>query len=252
MRQAKCCPVLANVLAGALLLSLAVNWFIYQRARQYYTQLNGIRLDPLGLSYFAEDEIKIDHRRITAVFLGDSRAEFWPAPHNQPQLQFINRGISSQTSVQVRLRFDEQVRPLSPNILILQVGINDLTRLPIFPHLQTDIITNCQENIRWLVDQATEMGTTVILTTVFPTGDVPLIRRPFWSDQIETAVLDINSAIRSLESEQVIIFDAFELLIDEDGHLQDNYAQDELHLNAEGYNHLNQELQLLLESLAPP
>ena len=252
MRQSKWLQLLRAVLVVALLLSLTANWFIYQRAWQYYVQLNGVRLDPLGLSYFEEDDNEVDEGRITAVFLGDSRAETWPEPGNLPQFQFINRGISSQTSIQVRLRFDEQIRPLTPDILILQLCINDLTRIPVFPHLQADIIANCQENIRWLVDQSTAMGTTVVLTTVFPTGNIPLLRRPFWSDDIETAVLDVNNTIHSLAGEQVIIFDAFALLADENGRLRNDYAADELHLNTSGYNHLNEALRPLLETRIIP
>ena len=244
--------LLWGALLGLLLLSLAVNWFAYQRARQYYVQLNGLRLDPLGLNYFAGDTIKIDETKITAVFLGDSRAEYWPVPGNLPQFQFINRGISSQTSAQVQLRFDEQIRPLSPDILILQLGINDLTRLPTFPHLQADIVANCKENIHWLVEQTSAMGTVVILTTILPVGDVPLVRRPFWSNEIETAVSDVNDYIHTLASEQVIVFDAFTILADENGRLRDEYAADELHLNQNGYDHLNQALTPLLKTIATP
>ena len=246
MQGIKWSHMLVGILSVALLLSLVANWLIYQRTKQYYEQLNGVRLDPLGLSYFAEDEVEIDKENVTAIFLGDSRAEQWPPPKNLPQIQFINRGISSQTSVQIKLRFDEQIRPLAPDILILQLCINDLTRLPTFPHLQADIIANCQENIRWLVEQSTEMGATVILTTIFPAGNVPLVRRSFWSKEIETAVLEVNETIHSLASEQVIVLDAFALLADEDGRLRDEYAFDELHLNGQGYNHLNQELSKLL------
>jgi lysophospholipase L1-like esterase len=249
MRQTKWLWVLTAVLATALLLSLAANGFIYRQARQYYIQLNGIRLDPLGLSYFAGDAVEVDEERVTAVFLGDSRAEYWPAPDNQPSFQFINRGISSQTSVQVQMRFEEQIRPFAPNILILQVGINDLTRIPVFPDLQDEIMANCKENIRWLVEQSTAMGTTVVLTTVFPTGDVPLARRPFWSGKIETAVLNVNDTIRSLASERVIVLDAFAVLADEDGRLRDEYAIDQLHLNDTGYKVLNRELQQILQEI---
>jgi lysophospholipase L1-like esterase len=93
------------------------------------------------------------------------------------------------------------------------------------------------------------MGTTVVLTTVFPTGDVPLARRPFWSSEIETAVLDVNETIRSLASERVIVLDAFAVLVDEDGRLRHDYANDELHLNDTGYKVLNRELQQILQEI---
>jgi lysophospholipase L1-like esterase len=74
-----------------------------------------------------------------------------------------------------------------------------------------------------------------------------LARRPFWSSEIETAVLDVNVTIRSLASERVIVLDAFAVLADEDGRLRHDYANDELHLNEAGYRALNQELHRVLQ-----
>jgi lysophospholipase L1-like esterase len=42
------------------------------------------------------------------------------------------------------------------------------------------------------------------------------------------------------------------LLADENGRLRDEFTADELHLNANGYDHLNQALQPLLTDLATP
>jgi len=43
------------LLAAVSLVSVALNYLIFARGKQYYLQLNATRLDPLGLSYHPTD-----------------------------------------------------------------------------------------------------------------------------------------------------------------------------------------------------
>ena len=54
------------------------------------------------------------------------------------------------------------------------------------------IITNCRKNIKRIVDESKDLGATVILTTIFPVGEAPIQRQPFWSDDIRLAVNEMN------------------------------------------------------------
>ena len=87
------------------------------------------------------------------------------------------------------------------------------------------------------------------MTTIFPVGDVPIERRPFWSDEVASAVSEVNAYIRSLEGEQVIIFDTCSILADDEGITRPEYSVDLLHLNAAGYKALNHELARILATL---
>jgi lysophospholipase L1-like esterase len=230
-----------------LIASLIANGLLLLYAMQNYLGANAARLDPLNLSYFPHAPTE-NMAGITAVFFGDSRAAQWPAPTDLNDIQFVNRGIGAQTSAQIVGRFDAHVRPLHPDILIVQMCINDLKTVAFFPAQQEQIIANCQNNINQVVQQATAMGTTVILTTVFPVGEFPWQRRLYWSPDIDTAVATVNTTIRSLAAENVLILDAYALLADESGRLQPQFATDELHLNLAGYERLNQELTRLLSN----
>jgi hypothetical protein len=165
----------------ALVVSLVFNALLFLQARHYYLQLNKTNLDPLGLSVFSADSLPQDvpaASTATVVFFGDSRAEMWPAPAKLKGFSFVNRGINTQTSAQVLGRFDKHVVPLHPNIVIVQVGINDLKTIPLFPERKAAIITNCKANIQQIVARSVNSGATVILTTIFPIGPVPLTRQP--------------------------------------------------------------------------
>jgi lysophospholipase L1-like esterase len=234
----------------ALLVSLSLNVLLFHQAKRYYLQLNKTNLDPLGLSTYSADSLPQGvpaTSTATVVFLGDSRAEMWSTPAKLKGFSFVNRGINTQTSAQVLGRFDKHVVPLRPNIIVVQVGINDLKTIALFPERKAAIITNCKANIQQIVERSLNTGATVILTTIFPIGPVPLTRQPFWSADIAQAVSEVNAYLYSLKAKDVLILDAYSLLA-QNGQVQSNYVRDTLHINEKGYQALNQELTHVLST----
>lgn len=226
--------------------SIVLNIILYNQAKKYYLQVNETRLDPFGLNHYPINLKKAVDNKIRVVFFGDSRADGWTSP-NISGYEFINRGIHAQTSVQTVQRFASHVGSLQPNIVIIQVGVNDLKTVPLFPERRELIVANCQINIKQIVEESKNLGATVILTTIFPVGEVPIQRKPFWSDDIRLAVNEVNAYIATLASDKVIIFDAFSILADNQGMMLQKYSKDELHLNNQGYVILNKELVQLLD-----
>jgi lysophospholipase L1-like esterase len=242
--------LLICLLALLLAISIAANWFLYRQGRLYYAQLNGLRLDPLGLSHYSAtpEQPVTGPNQVTVVLFGDSRAAQWPAPVLDGFV-FVNRGIGSETSAQSLQRFDAHVPPLAPDVVVIQTGINDLKTIPLFPENTEAIVANCQANIEQIVDKVLALDAQVILTTVFPVGKVPLERRLFWSQDVVLALDQVNAYIRSQEKPGVTVLDTFAVLADESGSLRSAYSLDMLHLNAVGYEVLSQELVEALESL---
>lgn len=247
--------IVINILLLALLASAvyAVRE-IGELAEQYYFQLNATRLDPLGLQVYPTEATAAVERQPDqqlVVLFGDSRAARWPLPDSTERFVFVNRGIGAQTTAQVQQRYAAHIRPLQPDILLLQVGINDLKVIGIMPHDAQKIIAETQRNIDQIVADATADGATVVIATIFPTGDIPLRRRPFWSAAIEQSVRTVNQHIHSLAAHNVLIFDAYDLLADENGRLPEEAANDELHLSSQGYRLLNKHLFPLLQTITP-
>lgn len=248
---------LSLVLSLALVSSLAINLVLYIQAQKYYLEVNETRLDPLGLRHYPETRYpetthslsEEDRHRI--VIVGDSRAAAWTVDSlgtntHRSHYTIINRGINAQTTAQVLKRFNAHVHPLKPNTVVLQVGINDLKTVALFPSRRDEIVANCQTNIAEIVEQAKRLGATVIITTIFPTGDVPLHRQPFWSEAIAQAVLEVNASIKALADEDVMILDAFSLLADDHDKMKATYQLDELHVNQDAYEILNEALMVRL------
>lgn len=242
---------LVFALAAALLVSAVLNVAFFNRGKFYYLALNETRLDPLGLNEYPTDIDRMNFAipgKPMVVFFGDSRAAEWSAPPDLARFQFINRGIGAQTSGQVLMRFDYHVKPLSPDVIVVQVGINDLKTIPLFPDRKETIVAACKQNIKGIVDRSLGAGVMVVLTTIFPVGEIPLERRPFWSADVELAVDEVNAYLRSLAAPNVVVFDSYSILANRsDRH---EMYKDELHLKASGYEVLNSALSPLLETLA--
>lgn len=239
-------PWLGALLGLALLASLALNLVLFQQASGFYALANAIRLDPLGLDRLPPDVRRPDTQgRPLAVFLGDSRAESWPAPEGRGDMAFINRGVDGQTTAQILARFDAHLPALRPDWVILQAGINDLKTLPLFPWREREIVARTQANLAALVQRSRALGARVVLTTVFPAGAVPLARRPFWSPAVARAVAEVNAQLRRLAGPDVLVLDGHALL-SQDGQARAAYYLDTLHLNPRGYAALNQALSPLL------
>ncbi|MBP6472633.1 MAG: SGNH/GDSL hydrolase family protein [Chloroflexi bacterium] len=243
-------------LIALLVISLSFNYFLVKRYRHAYRELSRVTLDPLGLNQLAPETTAETEARQgeLVVFFGDSRAAAWPSPEVDNAV-FVNRGVNGQTSAQAALRYAIDTAPLRPDVVIVQVGINDLRVIPAVGDDSTaaTAVTAAKAataataaNIRHIVEQAAAGGAIVVLTTIFPAQTPPWQERMFWSEEVMTAVTAVNQDIRVQATDRVLVLDAYALLVNDNGELADAYAQDYLHLNAAGYRRLNDALRDVL------
>jgi lysophospholipase L1-like esterase len=241
--------LLASFARLLLLASVILNFVLYNFSQRYYRDLNRTRLDPLNLSVYPQvDKMEIDTENLVVVFFGDSRAHDWIHPKIDGY-HFVNRGIGAQTSAQVAARFNQHIKPLNPDIIILQVGINDLKAIPLFPGQKDAIVSQCKENIRQIISNSLNQGAIVVLTTIFPLGILPIERRLVWSDDVSKAIDEVNRFFYSLQGEGVIVFDTASILANDNGIVRREYSKDFLHLNDSGYLALNEGLVIVLQNI---
>ncbi|MGD1805737.1 SGNH/GDSL hydrolase family protein [Dapis sp. BLCC M126] len=134
-------------------------------------------------------------------------------------------------------------------MIIIQVGVNDLKNIPLFPEKKEIIISECKSNLEQIVRQSRQLGAVVILTTIFPIAEVPLERKLVWSPDVAIGIKEVNNFIYSLEKENVIIFDTTHILANEQGKVRREYRIDLLHINRSGYEALNDKLTPILKDL---
>jgi lysophospholipase L1-like esterase len=232
-----------------LLASVGANVALTLAARAYFAAAGAVRLDPAGLQVYAADRARPRGEQPLVVLFGDSRALMWTNPAVPSGYRVVNRGIGRQTTAQMLLRFDADVAPLRPNVVVFEGGVNDLKEIADFPEKRAEIVADCEAHIARIVDQCRGLGATVILTTVFDIGDVALWRRPFWSADVEAAVREVNAFLPRLAGERVVLFDAGPVLGDGRGAVKREYQVDHLHLLPAGYAALNQRLTPLIAGL---
>lgn len=174
------------------------------------------------------------------VFFGDSRAAWWTTPR-LPGVQCLSRGFPGAGSDELLWCFQQTVAPLKPDIVVLQLGVNDLAALG--RHAEPgQLLAATGRNIAAVVAQARELGARVVLTTIFPPA------RGFFPDtELQSAIAVVNAGLRELAAPDVQLLDSAAVLTGPDGYVYAVYAEDELHLSAEGYAALNVALAPLIE-----
>jgi lysophospholipase L1-like esterase len=245
--------LLVSLAAMAL---VAGNVIGFSMSRHYYQREQDVRLDPLGLRWYAAVRAAASAsagargtRPVLAMF-GDSRIQMWTMPSGLEEWEVVNLGIGDQSSPQALLRFDFDVPPLRPTVVLFELGINDLKDIPIFPERRDAIVAECKANLARLTEKSRALGAIVVIATIFDLGDVALYRRPFWSaPPVAIAVDEVNAFIRTLARDGVVVFETGRALDAEPGKVRPSYQLDHLHLAPSGYAALNEELVPLVRTL---
>jgi lysophospholipase L1-like esterase len=230
-----------------LLASLAGNVLLAVALETSFASLQFARIFPLG---FLPDEAprSTDVGHPSIAFWGDSRARSWAesaALRGRPVLNFAH---GAQTSSQLLLQL--QTAPSThSDFAVVQIGINDLHPLGALPATREQVLARLRANIVAIRDLLLQRSDVVVMTTLFPPGQVPLQRRLDWDPQTSQYIRDINTAIRaSADGKRVILLDAYELLVDADSRLAEGNADSDffLHVNSAAYARLNEPLQRIL------
>ncbi len=102
---------------------------------------------------------------INTIFMGDSITEFWAStdPAFFSSHNFVNRGISGQTTSQMVLRLQQDVIALKPKRVVLLAGINDIAE-----NTGPIRLDNVVKNIQTMVELAKYHRIEVVLCSVLP------------------------------------------------------------------------------------
>lgn len=230
-----------------LLASVVLNVVLLKASKKFYAIYKLQAAFPSNINRFAGETIAETERsgKRVVILFGDSRIEQWePFLEDYDDFLFINRGIGGETTEQLKLRFEQDVLGHAPDIVVIQVGINDLTTLGVAPQQAEEIKTQAEDNIREIVDALLDRNTKVILTTIIPPAKPSLARQVVWDESIEAAVQDINQRLsttynRTYNNKNLVILNTQAALQHDDGSWKKGVNKDTLHLTAAGYREMN-------------
>jgi lysophospholipase L1-like esterase len=223
----------------ALVISAGLNLFLIRRAvRDYRTELE-LRLDPARQGVLEPLAPPVASRPGVqrVVLLGDSRIEMWAHPPEMAGVDYVNFGRGGETSAQLLLRH-EALLTWQPAAVLLEVGVNDLKAIGLFPERAEAIVANCIANLDRIVGSLTGHGVRVAVATVFPIRKFELYKRFAYSEGINAGIRRVNDHIRSLAAPAatpaVVVVDCDPVLLD-GSYLRAEYAANSLHMNDAGY-----------------
>lgn len=164
------------------------------------------------------------------VFMGDSITELWKVAH--PDFfgeNYIDRGVSGQTTAQMLVRFRQDVIALKPAVVHILAGTNDFAG-----NGGPTTLEAIKNNFASMVDLAIASDIRVVLGSVPPAGAFPW--RPTVLEPAQH-IVEINEWLRRFAREKNLIYVNYhEPLADERDAMKQTFSNDGVHPNRDGYS----------------
>lgn len=173
------------------------------------------------------------NKRVTTpakvVFMGNSITDGWWPKDSTFFIDnnFLDRGISGQTTSEMLVRFRQDVINLKPKAVVILAGINDIA-------YNNGVISleNVFGNIVSMAELARYNKITPIICSVLPAYDFP------WRRGMNPApkVIELNKMLKAYADKEGLTYvDYHSAMKDERDGLPKNLASDEVHPTLEGY-----------------
>ena len=177
----------------------------------------------------ANQKIIQDKNGPKGVFMGNSITEGWFNFHPDffKTNNYLNRGIGGQTSPQMLIRFTPDVLDLKPKVVVILAGTNDIAANTGYASVK--MIT---DNIKAMSVLAEQKNIKVVLSSILPVYDYP------WRPGMKpvSKIQEINSWLENYAKEHGHIYlDYFSSMKNAKKEIKENYSEDGVHPNANGY-----------------
>jgi len=170
----------------------------------------------------------VDNR---VVFFGDSITEGWDLQRYFPGKPYINRGIGGQTTSQMLARFRQDVVELRPKVVVILAGTNDVAGNT-GPMLLEDI----EANLASMLDVARSQGIQVALSSITPVNNYTPQSQDLFKQRPLSKIKSVNQSLKEYCSRNGAVYvDYFAAMVDSQGMLRRELADDGLHPNDTGY-----------------
>lgn len=166
-----------------------------------------------------------------AILLGDSLSLWFPVQMLPSDRNWLNQGISGETSEGLLKRLD-LFDKTQPEVIFVMIGINDLIRR----FSDETILTNQQQIVRYL--RRVHPQAKIVVQSILPHGE----QKATWEgrDRLlsipNSRIRELNQQLKAIaQEEDVSYLDLYPLFADAEGNLKMEMSSDGLHLNPQGY-----------------
>ena len=182
------------------------------------------------------------------VFIGDSITDMWDLARYFPGKPYVNRGIGSQVTAQMLVRFQQDAVALKPRVVVILGGVNDVSGF-----LQIESEDGIVANIEAMADIADRHGIRVVLSSILPVTNTPsadYVIRERKPDMLRR----INARLQALAKARGYAFaNYYPALAGADGLMDQSLTTDGVHPLPAGYIRMTPIIQAAIEqALAGP
>jgi lysophospholipase L1-like esterase len=171
----------------------------------------------------------VDEQRV--VFLGDSITDRWNLAASFPDKPYINRGIGSQVTAQMVLRFHQDVIALNPQAVVILAGINDVQGF-----LQQETPEQIEANWETMADLADAHHIAVVFGSLLPVNNYTEAARDVVKERKPDTLRALNAWLRAFcERRHYAYADYYAAMADPRGLMTAAYTTDGVHPLDAGY-----------------
>jgi len=165
------------------------------------------------------------------VFVGDSITDLWELGRFFPGKPYVNRGIGSQVTAQMLLRFHQDVVALKPAVVVILAGVNDVQGF-----LQQETAAQIEANYEAMADIATQHGIRVVFGSILPVNNYTDNAKSMLEDRNPEELRAINRWLQAFCRQRGYQYaDYYSALVDGKGLLRRDLTTDGIHPLAPGY-----------------
>ncbi|MBY9065174.1 GDSL family lipase [Sphingomonas yunnanensis] len=172
---------------------------------------------------------RVSERRV--VFLGDSITDRWDLAGSFPGRPYVNRGIGSQVTSQLVLRFHQDVVSLRAAVVVVLAGVNDVQGF-----LQQERDEQIQANWETLGDLADRHGIAAVFGSLLPVnGDTPAAGNVL-RERDPARLRRLNDWLQAFCLRRGYVYaDYYAVMVDKRGLMRHELTQDGIHPLRAGY-----------------
>lgn len=164
------------------------------------------------------------------VFYGDSITDFWGKKGTSffpDKSNYVNRGISGQTTAQMLIRFRQDVIDLHPAVVVILAGTNDIAG-----NIGPSSLKMAADNTESMVELAKANGIRVVLCSLLPADHYN------WRPDVHPAefIKQFNTWMKKYAASKGVTYvDYYSAMANANGGLDAKLAKDGVHPTADGY-----------------
>ncbi|WP_454887131.1 GDSL-type esterase/lipase family protein [Sphingomonas oryzagri] len=165
------------------------------------------------------------------VFLGDSITDRWELGRFFPGKPYVNRGIGSQVTAQMVLRFHQDVIDVKPSVVVILAGVNDVQGF-----MQQDSEAQIEENYEAMADMADRHGIRLVFSSILPVNNYEPKADKVLAERHPGELRVLNAWLRDFCRKRGYVYaDYYDAMVDANGLMRRGLTDDGIHPLDSGY-----------------